>query len=208
MAQKRLCVTVPQTLLLEFMRWPCLPHFPPPTPCAPAAPRMKPSSCMRTGKTTGQPSNSMPSGSRTSPNCPRCGYTVRRSSATVRSSPAPWYATPPGTRVLPEPVGGGEQCLRSCIFFFFLSWEIITRPCRCVLRTFWRKGCWGWEQMSQAVLARHQQAPWSGPCRLTPEPGFPIFKDRVVMSNRGPSLQRAGLGKMKAITGVEMLWKS
>ena len=62
--------------------------------------------------------------------------------------------------------------------------------------------------MSQAVLARHQQAPWSGPCHLTPEPGFPIFKDRVVMSNRGPSLQRAGLGKMKAITDVEMLWKS
>lgn len=62
--------------------------------------------------------------------------------------------------------------------------------------------------MSQVVLPRHQQATWSGPCHLTPEPGFPIFKDRVVMSNSGPSLQRAVLEKMKAITDVEMLWKS
>ena len=116
-AQRGLCVTLPQTLLLEFTRWPCLPHFPPPTPCAPAAPRMKPSLCMRTGKTTGQPSNSMPSGSRTSPNYPRCGYTARRSSVTVRSSPAPWWATPPRNKSVTWAWGWGRAVFEKLYIF-------------------------------------------------------------------------------------------
>lgn len=63
--------------------------------------------------------------------------------------------------------------------------------------------------MSQAVLPpAHQQATWSGPCHLTPEPGFPIFKDRAMMSTAALLHESSVREKIeKAITDMEMLGK-
>lgn len=82
--------------------------FSPPVPSALAAPQMKQSLYMRMGKITEPRSNSTLSGSRTSPNSPRFGYTVRHSSVTVRSSPAQWWATSLQKEMWPE-VGVGAE---------------------------------------------------------------------------------------------------